>query len=127
MASPKLVGSLLDLAARHRWLPVLVCCIGIITVSSIPRLAANPLLFPCCDKVAHFIEYSVLGAALRYWSRKGRKALLAGGVGFAALDEFHQSFIPGRTASLWDFVADGCGLAAGFLLSRRFLRKVADD
>jgi VanZ family protein len=37
----------------------------------------------------------------------------------AALDEAHQKFIPGRTASVWDFAADACGLALGFLGSVR--------
>ncbi len=27
---------------------------------------------------------------------------------YAALDEFHQSFIPGRTASVWDVLIDSC-------------------
>lgn len=27
---------------------------------------------------------------------------------YAALDEFHQSFIPGRTASIWDVLIDSC-------------------
>ena len=27
---------------------------------------------------------------------------------YAMLDEFHQSFIPGRTASIWDVLIDSC-------------------
>jgi VanZ family protein len=68
----------------------------------------------------HFIEYSILGAGLRYWSGGARPLFLIGGAGFAALDEFHQRYVPGREASLWDWTADLAGLAVGFLLYIRF-------
>jgi VanZ family protein len=35
---------------------------------------------------------------------------------FAASDEFHQAFVPSRTASLWDVMLDACGAAAGLVL-----------
>jgi VanZ family protein len=92
-------------------------------VSSIPKFTIRGPLFPGCDKLAHFIEYLILGIALRYWSGDGRRRFLAGGIGLAILDEFHQSFIPGRHASLWDVVADMLGLMVGFVWSKRFVSK----
>jgi VanZ family protein len=80
-------------------------------------------LFPHCDKVAHFIEYLILGAALRYWSGDGRKRFLAVGIVYAILDEFHQAFVPGRHASPWDVMADTLGLVVGFVWLRHQVRK----
>ena len=108
---------------RRPWLPALIAGIAILTVSSVPRLAPRGPLFPGCDKLAHFIEYLILGVALRYWSGDGRKRFLAGGIGFAILDELHQMFIPGRHASGWDVLADTLGLVVGFVWSKRFVRK----
>jgi VanZ family protein len=36
--------------------------------------------------------------------------------GYAALDEFHQSFVPGRTAAVTDVLLDTSGGAAAQLL-----------
>jgi hypothetical protein len=119
----KWLKPIVQLARKHVWLPALVCALGIITVSSIPRLGVRTPLFPGCDKVLHFIEYSIFGAALRFWSGGGRMRFLAGGTGFAALDEFHQRYIPGREANPWDFAADAAGLLFGFMVSRRFIRR----
>ena len=123
MDKDKVPMSLRNLCRRRPWLPALVVGIAIAAVSSIPRLAIRGPLFPGCDKLAHFIEYLILGAALRYWSGDGRKRFLAGGVVFAVLDEVHQTFVPGRHASPWDVVADTLGLVVGFALSRHLVRK----
>ena len=114
------------LIGTHRWIPTLVWTAAIIGLSSIPDLDIGSRRFPGCDKVAHFIEYSVLGITLRYWSGRTKKHLVPGGLCFAALDELHQRYVPGREASLWDFLADASGLIFGFLISRRFFRK-GDD
>jgi len=112
-----------NLCRKRPWLPALVMGIAITSVSSIPRFTAPVPLFPGCDKLAHFIEYLILGAALRYWSGDGRKRFLAGGIVFAVLDEFHQAFVPGRHASIWDVVADTLGLVVGFVWLRHLVRK----
>jgi VanZ family protein len=46
---------------------------------------------------------------------------------FAALDEFHQMYIPGREASFWDLVADVGGLVLGFYASARFVSGKVKD
>lgn len=74
------------------------------------------------DWLSHGATYFVLGALLgramaggfdRRLSRAA--ALLAVGLGaaYGAGDEWHQSFVPGRDASVWDVAKDfaGCGLA----------------
>jgi len=76
-------------------------------------------------KTAHFVEYAVVGmlvwrlvhfdpawAACR--SREFFLALLLAAL-YAASDEFHQSFVPGREAAMRDVLLDSCG--AGFGLA----------
>jgi VanZ family protein len=74
-------------------------------------------------KTAHVVEYCVLGllmwrlvhfdsawAACR--SREFLTALLLAAL-YAASDEFHQSFVPGRDASVRDVLLDTCGAGLG--------------
>ena len=108
---------LLKVFERRRWLPTLLWAVAIFLVSSLPRIGVAMSRLEGCDKIAHFVEYFILGWALRYWSRGGSPRFLAGGVAFAAFDEFHQRYVPGREMSLWDFVADAAGITAGFLIT----------
>jgi len=43
------------------------------------------------------------------WQLYGLIGLITGG--YAASDEWHQSFVPGRSASVGDFLLDGAGIA----------------
>ncbi len=45
------------------------------------------------------------------------------GVVYAAGDEFHQSFVPGRFAHVLDWTADVAGLLVGVLIAVLFLEK----
>ena len=74
------------------------------------------------DVTAHFLAYGALGAAMlrgvsgAEWARVGvGGALLAAALGaaYGVTDEFHQSFVPGRTPELRDVAADALGSAAG--------------
>lgn len=77
--------------------------------------------FPLKDKMAHLAEYFVLGILLFSgigWTVSRSKAatflfLFAVGVSIAALDELLQSYIPGRTMDIRDWIADAVGVAAG--------------
>jgi VanZ family protein len=82
------------------------------------------------DKVGHFILFAILGGALawggrRFKNRTAHLALLLGGILFAASDELHQAFVPRRTPSVGDFVADALGLVVGYLLFRAVLLRWA--
>jgi VanZ family protein len=126
MARRQGFGPVRDVVARRRWLPAVIWGAAILVVSSLPRMDLAPRLFPGCDKVLHFIEYSILGMGLRYWSGGGKPLFITGGAGFAALDEFHQKYVPGRHASLLDWVADVSGLVVGFLIYGLFMKKGND-
>jgi len=63
-------------------------------------------------KVAHAAEYAVLGFLLL--RALGRQAVaLAVGIAYAASDELHQHFVPGRLGSPLDVLLDSIGVAAG--------------
>jgi len=76
------------------------------------------------DKVAHFIEFSLLGffLSLGYFNAfsfpSGIKAFLVffTGLPLGILDELHQHFVAGRTSALTDVLADGAGIIAGILV-----------
>lgn len=73
-------------------------------------------------KLAHFLEYACMGvlvyALWSQWMNRGRRlCLLTVSWVFvsAALDEFHQLFVPGRYGSFVDVLLDTCGGAFGML------------
>ncbi len=116
---------MLRIFERRRWLPTLLWAVAIFLVSSIPSLDMAITRLGGCDKIAHFVEYSILGWALHYWSRNGSPRFLAGGIVFAAFDEFHQRYVPGRAMSFGDFVADAAGITAGFLIAGAIYKRKA--
>lgn len=74
-------------------------------------------------KLAHFLEYMCMGflsysivVTWRGLSRKGALAVTLQVFLSAALDEFHQYFIPGRCAALRDVFIDTAGGIAGILV-----------
>lgn len=78
-------------------------------------------------KAGHVIGYSLL--SISFWYALGgipRRFLLAWvlAVVFAVSDEFHQSFVPGRGATIIDvLVFDGPGALAGLYFLKLFVRK----
>lgn len=110
------------------WLPV-IAYFGLVSwLSNQSQLAPPPMVFPI-DKVAHFIEYGILGGLLwRAWRATfGRSyaalvatAALSCAVLMGTIDEIHQSFVPGRDSSPYDLFADAAGatIAQIILLSR---------
>ena len=75
-------------------------------------------------KCGHFTEYFILSLLILRGFQAGnrefglRLALLSilMVAGYAALDEFHQSFVPGRGAAVSDVLLDTSGGAAGILI-----------
>jgi VanZ family protein len=80
-------------------------------------------------KCAHFVEYFTLSLLVLRGIRAGRRethlvwALIAIGIvaGYAALDEFHQSFVPGREAAVSDVLLDTAGGVAAQLVAALFM------
>lgn len=79
------------------------------------------------DKVIHALLYTVLGAAFAWGRRRSgwappHTALIALGSLYGALDEWHQSFVPGRTPEVGDWVADTVGVILGYWTFTMILR-----
>ncbi|AEG32822.1 hypothetical protein AV541_08725 [Thermus parvatiensis] len=64
------------------------------------------------DKGAHFLAYALLGLFLRLGLGRFGPAFL-GAFLYGLLDEWHQSFVPGREAFGLDLVADFLGAYVG--------------
>jgi VanZ family protein len=70
-------------------------------------------------KTAHLTEYFMLSILLmhglrgkdRSWKLHWAIWAVAIAAGYAALDEFHQSFVPSRGPSAWDVLLDTTGAA----------------
>lgn len=105
---------------------------GIFWLSSIPDQGAandtlNPLAWISPD-VQNFLHLPAYGGlaflwfwALRHWvAESGYKYLLALilTLGYGLLDEWHQTFVPGRHGSLTDVSFDVIGAVVGLLIYR---------
>ena len=76
-------------------------------------------------KLAHAAEYAFLGLLLARAAGRPSVALLLG-VTYAALDEVHQTFVPGRAGRPLDVLIDTAGLALGvFAWERLAARRTA--
>lgn len=104
------------------WAPVLAYMAFIFVLSSMPDV---PLPSDVSDKSAHMTGYIVLGLLAVRAVHGGlpvritlRGALLAMLItaGYGASDELHQWFVPGRTADVFDLLADTSGGAIAVVL-----------
>lgn len=85
------------------------------------------MMFPHQDKLVHASAYAIMGLlAWRFFSHLFTKQLLwvASAIIFCSVygvsDEFHQSFIDGRDADVWDWLADTTGATIMVYLLYRF-------
>ena len=123
-----------ETVAQRWWrtAPVIAATLLIYWVSSIPDATPPDLGFEWQDKVFHATAYLVYGVAmfLAVWAwartRSTTSILWIGGILaalYAVADEWHQSFVPGRHATLDDAVADIVGICLAAFLFRLLLRR----
>lgn len=98
-----------------------VYCAFIFWLSNQASLPMPPL-FEFQDKVMHFGAYFVMAVfswrAIRHQGLSENKLALAAWLFccvYGLSDEWHQSFVPGRTSSGWDWLADSLGAATASL------------
>lgn len=104
------------------WAPVVAWAAVIFAVSSIPSLSTGLGTWDLVlRKLAHVAEYAVLGALILRALPSLRWAITLGSL-YAATDEAHQAFVPGRTGSPLDWALDTVGVAAGALAFARLAR-----
>ncbi|MBK8249200.1 MAG: VanZ family protein [Gemmatimonadetes bacterium] len=99
--------------------PVLAWALGIVCVTSVPgsSVPRGPT-FPGIDKVIHGAMYFGLGRAAARASNGVRWGVLVAVGTFAALDEAHQRWIPGRSGDVADWAADMAGATLGIAAFR---------
>ena len=117
--------------AVWRFLPPLAVMAIIFTVSHQPGNQLSLPAFPGSDKLAHAAAYGLLALTLiGAFGRSAQQTRPGLVVAIACLwcliyglsDEFHQSFVPGRSVSGFDVLADLVGallVGAVWLLYRR--------
>ncbi len=107
------------------WAPPLLYMALIFVISSMeqPPLPMPKFEWLTIDKLYHFIEYGILGVLLAIafvnvtpkWLPAGwiwvAAALIS--ILYGASDEWHQTFVPGRFATVADWVSDVFGAIAG--------------
>lgn len=113
--------------------PAIVFAIMIFIVSSIPRVPLPDLAIGFEDKIGHVMAYTLLGFLLgramyfQYqvlvWQRNFYLLSIVLGSVYGVLDEFHQHFVPGRTADIYDTLADVVGVLIGATLFRMFINR----
>ena len=104
------------------WLPVVAWAALIYVLSAQPDLSTGLGTWDLVlRKLAHTVEYAILGALLLR-ALEARTIALVAGVAYAISDEIHQSFVPGRQGSVLDVLIDSAGVAIGILVLERRLR-----
>ena len=103
----------------------------IVGLTSVPGSDVPDVAVPHIDKLVHFALYAVLGllvaralrgAAPDPRARPAIRTLMPwiGAIGlYAAVDEWHQRWIPGRSADLGDWCFDLAGGTLALLLGAR--------
>lgn len=131
---------MIQLLKRHGFafdqLPVILWALLIFIASSIPNVTLPDLKFIPSDKAVHLLVYLMLCALLyralvfqKRFQVLARWSLLwciVFTVLYGASDEFHQSFVPNRDASVFDLMADTLGallFVAVLLIRNRFKAK----
>ncbi len=103
------------------WFPVIVYSAIIFSVSGITKVQ-TPFKEVFFDKILHFIEYTPYGFLMARSVVHTVRGLNFKLVLFLAFfltvlygvsDEFHQSFVDGRSSSIYDVFADSIGGAIG--------------
>lgn len=104
------------------WLPVVFWAGVIFTLSAIPSLGTGLGAWDVVlRKLAHVVEYAVLGALLQRAVRREPLAALIGAA-YAVTDEIHQAFVGGRHGSPVDWMVDTASVVAGTVLFARWSR-----
>lgn len=109
------------------WVPWLWPAIlaGVISLASGRSHLAGPEIVNI-DKLAHFLVFGLLATLMaridgvRAWPGLGLGWAVALASAYGLLDEYHQSFTPGRFVEVADWVADTLGAALAVALYARW-------
>ena len=111
--------------ALTSWGPAALWAAALFVLSSRPSIPGPS--FPYADKVGHLGLYGILGGLLAWGVLRsgaaGRWRWVVLGAFYGVTDEWHQSFVPGRTAAVDDLVADAVGVTLGFFIGTWILER----
>jgi len=100
------------------WLPVVIYCVIIYIISSIPQPLPEELEIPYIDKLLHAIEYGILsyllirafmGSEVKLTKTSIIILSIILATVYGASDEFHQLFVENRESSFFDLLFDFLG------------------
>jgi len=84
--------------------------------------------------VGHFVAYALLALAIvwglhRQWPTGRRHWIVAWSLAllYGISDEWHQSFVPGRTPDIRDVITDAAGAAVALAIAYYLLRRTGQD
>ncbi len=111
---------------NYSWTVTIGYMLLITILSHVPQEDLPESITSGPDNLFHFVEYSILGFLL-FRSITSDESLafhplygsLLVGISFAILDEFHQSFVPGRHMSSIDMLFDSIGILFGTIICSR--------
>ena len=107
----------IDAAEKVSAIKIVVVVVYALLVGYASLSPASGLAIGSWDKLAHFLTYGVF-AALAFGVVNGTKAYLYACLAivlYSGLMEVGQSYVPGRSMSAYDFLANTLGVAAGAL------------
>ena len=103
-------------SAFGRWLPVFLWAAVIFFFSSLAQIKVSEFFvwYFIAKKIAHILEYAILFTLILQATRKNWVLTFFVTMLYAVSDEFHQSFVPGRTSTFYDlgFDLSGANIAA---------------
>ena len=117
------------------WAPPLLYMALIFAISSMkqPPFPMPEFEWFTIDKLYHFIEYAILGGLIARALLKAKPSVVPSqliwglaavlSILYGASDEWHQTFVPGRLATVADWVADVLGSIAGVLGAYLYYKK----
>jgi VanZ family protein len=110
---------------RYSW-PAVVWSLVVLVLTLIPGSAIPEVGIFQADKLVHFFIFGVLMILSSYAIKKtaGTKGIFLNpllisslySVGFGVMIEFIQKFVPGRSFSLADMLANTVGVGLGYLI-----------
>lgn len=104
------------------WLPAVLWAGLIFALSSVPDLGTDLGFWDTVlRKLAHLVEYAVLGALVYRAAGSAPAAILLSSA-YAATDEIHQAFVAGRHGSPLDWLIDTVGVVLGVAATARLSR-----
>jgi hypothetical protein len=111
---------------QRSWIWSILLAATIFTLSGASRIATPEIGLPFSkDKVAHFLVFGLLATALlripcfkdRGWRGAAAAAMLT--ICFGGFDELRQSFTPGRSVEVADWLADSSGAIVAVIAYRQ--------